>query len=206
MAASRADADPSAARMAELLSAIRACAVCPGLALGPRPLVQAHARARILVAGHAPGRRAHVAGRLFADPSGDRLRTWLGVSSEEFRDPRLFAIAPMGFCYPGTGAAGDMAPRPECAPLWRTRLLAQMREITLTIVIGRHAQAWHLPGMANLPLGEAVRSCAKSGKGVLLMPHPSPRNNRWLRVNPWFELEVLPQIRKTVRSVLRPAM
>jgi uracil-DNA glycosylase len=188
--------------MAELLSAIRDCRACGGLPLGPGPLVQADPAARILIAGQAPGRRAHLAGRLFDDPSGDRLRSWLGVSTEEFYDPVRFATAPMGFCYPGTGPTGDIAPRIECAPLWRGRLLALLANVVLTVVIGRHAQARHLPDSMAVTLAEAIRARPVEDSDIVLLPHPSPRNNRWLRANPWFETETLPKVRARVRIAL----
>ena len=130
-----------------LIEDIRACTLCEAyLPLGPRPIVQAHASARVLIVGQAPGRKAHETGMPFNDASGDRLRDWLGISREVFYDPQKIAILPMGFCFPGTGKSGDLPPRPECAATWRQPLLAQLKHIELTLVIGQYAQVYHWPG------------------------------------------------------------
>ena len=132
--------------LVSLLAEVRACTVCAEhLPLGPRPIVQVHPAARILIAGQAPGRRVHETGIPFNDASGERLRSWLGMSREVFYDPRQVAILPMGFCFPGTGKSGDLPPRPECAPTWRATLLSHMKKLQLTLVIGQYAQAYHLP-------------------------------------------------------------
>ncbi|MCG8507858.1 MAG: uracil-DNA glycosylase family protein [Rhodospirillales bacterium] len=187
--------------MEDLLAQARACRICEDLPLGPRPLLQADARARILVAGQAPGRRAHEKGVPFDDPSGDRLRTWMGVGREAFYDPAKIAILPMGFCFPGTGSGGDLPPRPECAPAWRESLLAAMPDIALTLVIGRYALDWHLPDYSGT-VTDAVRNWRSAWPRLLPLPHPSPRNNRWLKKNPWFEDEILPVLQTRVRDVL----
>lgn len=160
-----------------------------------------HREARILIAGQAPGRRVHLSGIPFDDPSGDRLRDWLGVDRRTFYDPRRFAILPMGFCYPGTGANGDLPPRPECAPAWRAPLLAALPAIQLTLVVGQYAQAYHLPG-APTSVTEAVKGWRDQWPSVLPLPHPSPRNQRWLVTNPWFARQVLPALRRRVRELL----
>jgi uracil-DNA glycosylase len=184
----------------------RACRLCEAqLPAGPRPVFQAGASARILVAGQAPGRRVHETGVPFNDPSGDRLRDWMGVDRGMFYNPALVAVVPMGFCYPGTGENGDLPPRPECAPLWRTRLLAAMPRIELVLAIGQFAIKWHLPDRASATLTETVRAWRGSGLGILPLPHPSPRNNLWLRRNPWFESEVVPEIRRRVSRILANA-
>lgn len=134
------------------------------------------------------------------DPSGRRLRAWMGIGEEAFYDPRNIAIVPMGFCYPGRGRGGDLPPRPECAPLWRKALLGAMTDIRLTLVIGRHAQRWHLPVGGSV--AEAARSWLSHGGPIVPLPHPSPRNNAWLRQHPWFESELLPRLRRMVRSSL----
>jgi len=154
-----------------------------------------------LVVGQAPGRRVHETGLPFNDPSGDRLRQWMGITRESFYDERKLAILPMGFCYPGTGKSGDLPPRPECAPAWRKALLERLSNIGLTLVIGQYAHAWHLPG-AKKSVTENVQNWRKYWPDVLPMPHPSPRNNLWLRRNPWFEEEVIPELQERVSSLL----
>jgi uracil-DNA glycosylase len=188
-----------------LLADIRACRICePHLPLGPRPVLQLHPQARILVASQAPGRRVHATGVPFDDASGDRLRDWLGLTRTQFHDPKLVAIVPMGMCYPGTGRAGDLPPRPECASTWRAPLLALLRHIELTLVIGRHAIDWHFGGAATAAtsLTERVADWRMRWPALLPLPHPSPRNNRWLKVNPWFERDVLPALRERVARIV----
>lgn len=185
-----------------LLREIRACTLCAEhLPLGPRPVVRASSSARILIVGQAPGRRVHETGIPFNDPSGERLREWMGVSRDEFYDERKIALAPMGFCFPGTGKGGDLPPRPECAAAWREPLLRQLRRVELTLVIGRYAHDYHLDA-AGRAVTDTVRAWREFAPRVLPLPHPSPRNNLWLRRNPWFELELVPHLRKQVRSVL----
>ena len=185
-----------------LLEQVRACKLCAGhLPLGPRPVLQMHASARILIAGQAPGRKVHATGIPFDDASGDRLRTWLGVSRDVFYDARQVAIVPMGFCYPGTGKSGDLPPRLECAPAWRAPLLARLKNIKLTLVIGQYAQAHHLPDAAA-SVTASVQSWREHWPRVVPLPHPSPRNNLWLKRNPWFEADLLPQLRSRVSEVL----
>lgn len=185
-----------------LLAEVRACTLCRDLPLGPNPLLQAGEGARILIAGQAPGRITHGKGRPFDDPSGNRLRDWLGVSRETFYDPQQVAILAMGFCYPGTGKGGDLPPRPLCAATWRAKLLAALPEIRLTLVIGQYAQAWHLPDLADLPLTARVRQQDVACSAVIALPHPSPRNGVWLKANPWFVDDVLPSLRLRVAAAL----
>ena len=193
---------PEMRSFSSLLSAVRACTLCTGqLPLGPRPVLQLHPDARILIVGQAPGRKVHETGVPFNDASGERLRAWLGVTRELFYDPRRIALVPMGLCYPGTGAAGDLPPRPECAPAWRQALLAQLRQLELTLVLGRYAQAYHL-GAPSASVSERVRSWRRHWPLLVPLPHPSPRNNRWLALNPWFECELLPIVRERVAQVL----
>jgi uracil-DNA glycosylase len=190
-------------RLPSLLKEVRACTICAAhLPHGPRPILQADVRARILIAGQAPGRKAHASGVPFDDASGERLRQWLGVTREQFHDPTLFAILPMGFCYPGTGSAGDLPPRRECAPQWRARLLQALPNIELTLVIGLHGMPWHLPDVAASSLTDTVRAWREHWPAVLPLPHPSPRNNIWLKANPWFADEVLPAAQARVRSLV----
>ncbi|MEP6970688.1 MAG: uracil-DNA glycosylase family protein [Betaproteobacteria bacterium] len=187
---------------ARLLREVRACGICAAhLPLGPRPFLQLDPRARILVASQAPGSKAHMLGVPFADASGDRLREWMGLTNAQFYDPALLAIVPMGLCYPGTGAAGDLPPRPECAVHWRKDLLATLPALQLTLVIGSYAQAWHLPGSAR-SVTERVAAWRDAWPRVLPLPHPSGRNNLWLQRNPWFADELLPALRARV-AVLR---
>jgi uracil-DNA glycosylase len=192
-----------ATALRRLLPELRACTHCePGLPLGARPIFQLDRRAPILIASQAPGRVAHEKGRPFDDLSGDRLRAWLGVSRETFYDPASFAILPMGMCFPGTAPGGDLPPRPECAALWRERLLAALPGVRLTLAIGQHALAWHLQRKASV---DALVAGWREGlaRGLLPLPHPSPRNQRWLRDRPWFEAEVLPALREAVAESLR---
>lgn len=156
----------------------------------------------MVIIGQAPGRKVHESGIPWKDASGDRLREWLGVDSETFYDPRRIALLPMGFCFPGTGKSGDLAPRPECAPLWHKPLLAAMPEVRLTLLVGRFAQNRYLGERARPTLTETVRTFETFLKdGLLPLPHPSPRNRLWLQRNPWFEEEVLPQLREQLRRI-----
>lgn len=185
-----------------LLAEVRACTLCAdALPCPPRPILQAGASARLLIAGQAPGRHAHAAGIPFDDVSGERLREWIGLPREAFYDATRVAIVPMGFCYPGTGRSGDLPPRPECAHTWRARLLAALPRIELTLVIGSYARAWHLPE-ARGTLTEVVAAWRDHLPHTVPLPHPSPRNRLWLRRNPWFEAELLPALRQRVAEVL----
>lgn len=185
-----------------LLTDVRACTQCANhLPLGPRPVVRMHSSAPILIAGQAPGRKVHESGVPFDDPSGVRLRAWMGISPEVFYDTKRIALVPMGFCYPGTGKSGDLPPRPECAAMWRAPLLSHLKNLQLTIVIGQYAQAYHLPN-EKATLTEIVRAWEKHWPTVMPLPHPSPRNNIWLKRNPWFEQEVVPALQERVRRIL----
>lgn len=190
------------ASLATLLDDIRGCTACAEhLPHGTRPVVQASESARILIVGQAPGRKVHESGIPFDDASGDRLRDWMGIDRDSFYDADKVAILPMGFCYPGTGKSGDLPPRPECAPLWRQQLISLMPGIRLTLVIGTYAMGWHLPDRREKTLTETVRNWRNHGGDILPLPHPSPRNNIWLRKNPWFETENLPYLKQAVRQL-----
>ena len=181
----------------------RACDICKvHLPLGPRPVFQISPTARILVAGQAPGRRVHETGMPFNDPSGDRLRDWMGIDRTVFYGAKKIAILPMGFCYPGTGKSGDLPPRPECAPKWRRQLLDFLPGIQLTLVIGQYAHDWHLGGLRKDTLTDTVRNWEEYWPKILALPHPSPRNNIWLKKNPWFSETVLPVLKTKVAQIL----
>jgi uracil-DNA glycosylase len=190
--------------MLDLLADIRACRHCEdSLPLGPRPVVRAHEASRILLVGQAPGTKVHASGVPWDDPSGKRLRQWLEVDAEQFYDEKIFAIVPMGFCYPGKGKSGDLPPSTACAPLWHEPLLSRMPNIELTLLIGGYAQKRYL-GDTGQTLTERVQGFADTREGVFPLPHPSPRNTFWLRRNPWFETDVLPQLRAQVQAILYP--
>ncbi|MBV1901534.1 MAG: uracil-DNA glycosylase family protein [Kordiimonadaceae bacterium] len=192
--------------LADIVTEARACTVCAThLAHPPRPIMQASTTARILIAGQAPGRKVQESGIPFDDASGNRLRDWMGIDKTVFYDPSKISILPMGFCYPGTGKSGDLPPRPECAPLWRTQLLAAMPDIQLTLVIGQYALAWHMPNRPERTLTETVKNWRDYAVGGLLpLPHPSPRNNIWMAKNEWFSEDVLPTLKNTISQLLKP--
>ena len=186
-----------------LVTEVRACTICePHLPNGVRPVLQVNSDAKILIAGQAPGRRVHATGIPFDDPSGDRLRDWMGVTREQFYNPQLLAIVPMGFCYPGTGNSGDLPPRPECAATWRARLLRQLPRIETTLVIGKYAHDYHF-GKSNLTVTRLVENWQQHWPRRLPLPHPSPRNNIWLKKNPLFETKVVPVIRARITHLLK---
>lgn len=187
-----------------LLAEIRACRLCEAhLPLGPKPVLRASVTARLLIVGQAPGRRVHETGIPWNDPSGDRLRCWLQMTREQFYDTRHIAIVPAGLCYPGAGPRGDAPPRPECAPLWHPRLRALLPKIRLTLLIGQYAQAYYLGARRKGSLRETVQACREYLPEYLPLPHPSPRNQLWLKQNPWFEQDVVPLLRQRVAEALR---
>jgi uracil-DNA glycosylase len=203
-------------RLAALLSEARACRLCrdapgrgPPLPHEPRPILQLGSTARLCLASQAPGARAHASGIPFADASGVRLRGWLGLDPDTFYDPSRVAILPMGFCFPGHDAQnGDLPPRRECAGQHRARLLGELPGLELVLVIGQHAQAWHLGDAAKGGLTGTVARWREILSGerrprILPLPHPSWRNNGWLRRNPWFEAELLPVLRAEVAGLMR---
>ncbi len=203
-----ADGDPqgtivNAAAFAALQRDIRSCTLCAAhLPHGTRPVLQISQTARILIVGQAPGRKVHASGIPFDDASGERLRDWMGINRETFYDASRVAILPMGFCYPGTGKSGDLPPRPECAATWRGKVLTELRDIKLTLVIGQYAMAWHLGPCLKPTLTETVQAWRGFLPDLLPLPHPSPRNNIWLKRNPWFDQEVLPVLRRIVKESL----
>lgn len=186
-----------------LVSDIKQCTLChEHLPLGPRPVLQVSGSAQILIAGQAPGLKVHKTGVPFDDASGDRLRQWMNVSKATFYDSEKIAILPMGFCYPGAGKSGDLPPRPECALAWRKKILSEMTNIKLILVIGTYAQNWHMKEVKQKNLTETVRNWQSYGPLLLPLPHPSPRNNIWLSKNPWFEQELLPTLKNSVKNLL----
>lgn len=185
-----------------LLNDVKACTLCKA-ELEPRPVLQIHANARIVIAGQAPGAKVHKTGIPFDDPSGDRLRDWMGIDQDIFYDPRRIAILPMGFCYPGKGKSGDLPPQPRCAETWREKILARLRHVELTLVIGQYAMGWHLQGFRGQTLTETVKGWKKFGPDVIPLPHPSPRNNIWLKKNPWFEQQLVPKLKNRVKNILQ---
>ena len=188
----------------DLAQEIRACTLCSAyLPLGPRPIIQVNHSAKILIVGQAPGSQVHETGIPFDDPSGNRLREWMGIDKSVFYDELKLAIVPMGFCFPGTGKSGDLPPRLECAETWRKKLLNELPQISLTLVIGQYAQAWHLGQLVKENLTETVKAWKEFGPEIIPLPHPSPRNNIWLKKNPWFEQEVLSKLQAKVKSILK---
>jgi uracil-DNA glycosylase len=187
----------------QLLKEIRRCDTCAAhLPHGVRPVVQAGSEARLLIIGQAPGRRVHETGIPWNDPSGDRLREWLGITKDMFYDERHVTIMPAGFCFPGMGRSGDLPPRRECAPLWHPRLLAALPQVRLTLLIGRYAQDLYLSENHKDGLTATVAAYADCLPAYFPLPHPSPRNRLWLKNNPWFEQDVLPELRRRVRELL----
>lgn len=184
-----------------LVDEVEACQICEAhLPFGPRPVVQLAPSATLLIVGQAPGRRVHETGIPWNDPSEDRLRQWLQLPREQFYDAAKVAIMPMGFCYPGTGKSGDLAPRKECAQHWHQRILDSLPNIKLTLLIGQYAQKYYL-GDAKLSLTERVKNWHNYLPECLPLPHPSPRNQIWLKKNPWFDKEVVPALRKQMEKL-----
>ena len=196
-----------------LIDQIRQCNHCQAqLPLAAKPILQAASESKVLIAGQAPGRVTHDKGIPFDDASGNRLRDWLGVNRAQFYDPKLFAVVPMGFCFPGTGKSGDIPPLTACAQKWRQPLLATLSKVKLHCVIGKYAIDWHL-NQPNIDTGNlkvktaSVTEHVKQWQhylkqGLIVLPHPSPRNNRWLKQNPWFETEVLPMLKTKIKDII----
>lgn len=192
-------------KLQQTLNEARSCRICePNLPHGYRPMIQGSALSRIVVIGQAPGAAAHESGMPWNDRSGERLQSWLGGSDNEYYDPKLIALLSMGFCYPGTGKSGDLRPRPECAPEWHDRLLSGFRSVSLTVITGKYAFDRYL-GDEYDTLTESVRAYADLPTERIALPHPSPRNNIWLKKHQWFDREVLVVLRAHVRALLRDA-
>ena len=201
--------------LSQLLFEIKACRICVDNPNGdplphePRPVLQARASARLAIFGQAPGLKVHHAGKPFMDPSGVRLRNWMGIGEEDFYEPAKVAIIPMGFCFPGYDKkGGDLPPRRECAAAWRARVLAELPNLELVLLVGQYAQAWHLGADKRRTVTETVAAwrdyMAKDSLPRLLpLPHPSWRNNAWISKNLWFEIELLPELKRLVQSILR---
>ncbi len=190
--------------MEDLIAEIRKCSVClPHLKDGVNPVLAAGAESRIAIIGQAPGRIVHKSGVPWEDKSGDRLRQWLDIDKEQFYDTSLFAIIPMGFCYPGKGKSGDLPPRPECAPLWHNQLFDKLPKLEFILLIGSYAQKYYLKDSRKRTLTETVQSYSEYLPRFFPLPHPSPRNNIWLKRNDWFEKELVPELQQTVKGIIK---
>lgn len=196
--------EENSAALAALVEKARACRVCEAhLPLGPRPVLRASATAKLLIVGQAPGTKVHVSGIPWNDASGDRLRRWLDLDRDTFYDESRIAIMPMGLCYPGVDKnGGDSPPRPECAPLWHPPLLALMPQVELVLLVGSHAQAWYLGKQRRKSMTETVAAWRDYLPRFIPTPHPSWRNTAWLKRNPWFEAELVPELRRRVAGML----
>ena len=189
--------------MDELISRIRQCRACgTNLPSGPRPVVQLSSASKVIIVGQAPGRKVHETGIPWNDASGKTLRQWLGVDEDTFYNPSAFSIMGMGFCYPGKGISGDLAPRPECAPLWHNDILQHFRSTPLILLIGQYAQRYYLKRACKSSLTETVRHYREYLPNYFPLPHPSPRNQNWVKINPWFANEVIPELRQQVQTLI----
>lgn len=185
-----------------LLTAVRSCRACEShLPFGPRPVLRAGEAARILIVGQAPGVRVHTTGIPWDDPSGERLRAWMGVDKALFYDESRIAIIPMGYCYPGRGADGDLPPRRECAALWLDQLLARLPQIELTLLVGQYAQRHFLGSHRKPSLTETTRAWREYAPHFIPLPHPSPRNQPWFKQHPWFEKDALPALQARIDAL-----
>jgi uracil-DNA glycosylase len=212
--------DADCLSLATLAEEIRACRVCrdaprygPPLSHEPRPVFQVSPSACICIAGQAPGVRVHASGRPYTDPSGVRLRNWLGIGEDVFYNPRIVSVVAMGFCFPGVDAkGGDLPPRRECAELWRKQMFAHLPNLELILLVGQYAQKWHLgPKIIGKSLSETVARWrdiyrVSDHPRLVPMPHPSWRNNAWLKRNPWFETELLPVLRADIARIVAPSL
>jgi len=190
--------------LGRLLAEVRGCDLCAAhLPLGPRPVLRAAARARVMIVGQAPGTRVHETGIPWNDASGRRLRDWLAIDDAAFYDETRIAIIPMGFCYPGANPkGGDNPPRPECAPRWHPPLGRALPNVALTLLVGQYAQRWYLGERARRTMTETVRAFRDYLPDFIPTPHPSWRTTHWQKRNPWFEQEVIPELRRRVHALL----
>ena len=190
--------------MEKLLEKIKDCTVCSAkLQFGPRPIVRASKTSKIVIIGQAPGSVVHKTGIPWDDKSGENLRKWMGISNHDFYNPQKVAIIPMGFCYPGKGKTGDLPPTKECAPLWHKHILDEIDSVSLVLLIGSYAQSYYLDKKAERTLTQTVKNYRNYLPNYMVLPHPSPRNNIWQSKNKWFAEEVLPVLKKRVKSILK---
>ncbi len=189
--------------MKNLIKEIKKCQLCAQqMSVSPRPVLSVTEQSKILIIGQAPGSVVYNSGVPWADKSGENLRSWMNISQETFYDNKKFGILPMGFCYPGKGKTGDLPPRKECAPQWHSRVFAELTEVKLTLLIGKYAQEYYLKDKKKKTLTETVRQYDSYLPQFFVLPHPSPRNNIWMKKNPWFRAEVIPQLQKIVHQVI----
>jgi uracil-DNA glycosylase len=188
--------------LVDLLNDVKNCQLCADLPLGPNPVVRAKRSAKVLIIGQAPGTRVHASGIPWDDPSGDRLRVWMGLDKDQFYNADDIAIVPMGFCYPGRGKSGDLPPRPECAPKWHRQILEHLPEVALTLLIGQYAQRYYLDDKYKTLTDRVKHWRDYWPQGYLPLAHPSPRNQRWLKNNPWFENEVISFLQQQIKGQL----
>jgi uracil-DNA glycosylase len=190
--------------MNDLIKQILNCEICKtSLPNHPKPILQANIKSKILIIGQAPGQKVQQSGVPWDDQSGDELRRWLGIGKEHFYDSRLVALMPMGFCYPGKSQSGDLPPRPECAPTWHQLLLAEMKEVQITLLIGQYSQKYYLRDKLKPTLTETVKNFREFLPRFFPLVHPSPRNRIWQKKNPWFESDVVPHLQNGVRDFIR---
>ena len=195
---------PRLTKLDILVKEVRACTICEKhLPFEPNPIVRPSSTAKVIIIGQAPGTKVHATGIPWNDPSGDKLRDWMGVDREIFYNNKRIAIMPTGFCYPGKGKSGDLPPRPECAPTWHPQLLKHMRKIELILLIGQYAQKYYLKESNKKTLTETVKAWKEYAPLYLPMPHPSPRNKLWLKKNSWFEKEIVPMLRRKIKKLIR---
>ena len=189
--------------MNTLLNKIQRCEVCKEhLPLGPRPVIQLNAYSKIVIISQAPGRRVHETGIPWNDASGKKLKSWMNVSDEIFYNPACFSILPMGFCYPGKAISGDLPPRPECAPLWHSQIFKNFKSKPLILLIGQYAQRYYLKKTFKESLTETVRNYKEYLPTYFPLPHPSPRNQNWVKINQWFIEETIPELQKRIKEKL----
>lgn len=189
--------------MSSLISNISRCTLCADvLAHEPNPVLSISKNSKIVIIGQAPGKRVHETGIPWNDKSGERLREWMGVTKEDFYNEDLFSIVPMGFCYPGKGKSGDLPPRPECATKWHSLVMNEIKKPQLVLLIGSYAQNYYLKNLAKKTLTETVKNYEEYLPKYLPLPHPSPRNNIWLKKNEWFEASVIPVLQNRISELL----